>query len=262
MADDRPLVPEEQKADRSWRIWASVGVVVIVVVAALVGFVLLPTAYDDGHGDPLGAGPEPATDWMASVADAVPPTEVAWTVATMSLLAEADAADGEVLAAQCAGCHGADGIAASPAFPNLAGQPASAIYKQLRDFADGHRVSPVMVGFAQALTDQQMADLARFYASRDPAPFAGDAAVDADVARLVTNGDPARGLPACNSCHLAPGGPAGSPQLRGQPATYIAAQLTAFADGTRGNDIYGLMRTVAALLTPTEIEQLATYYQD
>jgi len=261
MANDRPPVPAEPQAiNRSWRIWATAGVVIIVVLAAVAGFILLPTSYDDGLDHALGRGAEPDTEWTATVADAVPPTEVAWTGATMSLLADADVENGELLSGQCASCHGAEGIAPNPAFPNLAGQPATAIYKQLRDFADGYRASPIMVGFAQGLSDQQMADLARFYASRDASPFTADAAVDPDVVRLVTHGDVGRGLPACNSCHLPPGGPTGSPRLEGQPATYVATQLRAFASGDRGNDIYGLMRTVAALLTVEEVDQLAAYY--
>lgn len=69
-------------------------------------------------------------------------------------------------AATCVGCHGADGNSVVPNFPNLAGQHANYLEKQLKDFRDGFRKDATMVPFAKGLTDQEIKDLAAFYASQ------------------------------------------------------------------------------------------------
>lgn len=259
MADDHPPT-EPDAANRSWRIWAIVTVVALAALAAILGFVVVP-AGSGGMAEAIGEAAEPDTEWQATIEGITPPTEVAWTLATVNALDDADADAGATQAEQlCASCHGPDGVAASPAFPSLAGQPAAATYKQLRDFATGHRVSPVMAGMAQGLEDRQMMELAQFYASRERPDFEpGTTGDPGDIDVLVLRGDPARGLPSCESCH-AQQGPRGTPVLKGLPATYVATQLRAFADGSRGNDIYGLMRSVSGLLTDEEIDQLAAYY--
>ncbi|MCG8466171.1 MAG: cytochrome c [Xanthomonadales bacterium] len=77
----------------------------------------------------------------------------------------ADAAAGKAKAGTCAGCHGANGISASPAWPNLAGQKEAYLAKQLKDFKSGARKDPVMAGMAAALSDEDIANLAAYYAS-------------------------------------------------------------------------------------------------
>lgn len=260
MSDDgSPAATDAKALNRPWVVWGSVGVVGLAVVAALIAFLILPASDDQGVSGALGAAGEHETEWMATVENVPPPTEVAWTQTTLRLLDNADADAGQAVAAQCAGCHGQDGIATSAAFPNLAGEPAPAIYKQLMDFAGGYRPSPIMAGIAAGLTEQQMADLARYYASQQGPSFAaGDVA--SEIVRLTTHGDTARGLPACDSCHLLEGGPTGTPVLRSQPIAYLTTQLQDFATGARSNDIYSLMRTIAQMLTPDEISQLANYY--
>ena len=65
----------------------------------------------------------------------------------------------------CNNCHGANGISADAAFPNLAGQSAAAIYKQLEDFKSGKRNPAVMGVYVSPLSEQDMLDLAAHYAS-------------------------------------------------------------------------------------------------
>ena len=79
-----------------------------------------------------------------------------------------DAQAGAGKAAVCAACHGAQGVAVAPNFPNLAGQSASYLYAQLREFHDGQRGDPVMSGQAAALSDVDMRNLASYYASLAP----------------------------------------------------------------------------------------------
>src|SRR5262249_44609716 len=90
---------------------------------------------------------------------------------------------GATLAHQFAICHGATRINHTN-FPNLAGQYAEAIYKQLNDFKSGARVNATMSPFAQALTDQGMRDVADYYASLPKLKNVGEAPI------IVTNGAP------------------------------------------------------------------------
>jgi cytochrome c553 len=77
----------------------------------------------------------------------------------------ADVAAGKAKAAVCAACHGADGISAIPNYPNLKGQKAAYIVKQLKDFKAGTRKDPVMGAQAAALSDADIENLAAYYES-------------------------------------------------------------------------------------------------
>ena len=77
----------------------------------------------------------------------------------------ADVAAGKAKAATCAGCHGANGISAAPMYPNLAGQKAQYIVKQLKAFKSGTRKDPIMSGMAAPLSDADMENLAAYFES-------------------------------------------------------------------------------------------------
>jgi cytochrome c553 len=77
----------------------------------------------------------------------------------------ADAAAGKAKSATCAGCHGAAGVSMTPMWPNLAGQKAAYLVKQLKAFKDGSRKDATMAGMAAALSDDDMANIAAYYAS-------------------------------------------------------------------------------------------------
>jgi cytochrome c553 len=181
----------------------------------------------------------------------------------MDRLRQPNVALGNETANVCAGCHGEKGISPGPQFPNLAGQSAFAIYKQLHDFRSGARVNDFMAGIAQALTEDQMIAVAAHFAALtrgtlDPQVAAVD---DPDILRLTLDGDPTRGLPACAACHGArAGGPIETPTLAGQREEYLLAQLQAYAKGERHNDVYTRMRGIAAKLKPDEMARIARYY--
>lgn len=80
----------------------------------------------------------------------------------------ADAAAGAGLSVPCAGCHGPDGKSVNPLWPHLAGQQEQYLVKQLKDFRDGNRQDPVMAPMAQALSDQDIENLAAYYAGLEP----------------------------------------------------------------------------------------------
>ncbi|WP_052699345.1 cytochrome c [Hyphomicrobium sp. 99] len=193
-------------------------------------------------------------------------SKVTWGGETLHQLATADLQKGAKTATDvCAGCHGENGIAIDPNYPNLANQPAPALLKQLEDFKNGNRKSGqagIMIPNAEALEPQQMADVAAYYASRQPPDrIAAVAGVPAEIVNLVTDGDPARAIPPCDSCHGASrSGPEGTPVLLGQSSSYLEQQLSAFATRERNNDLFERMRTIAHQLTPDEMHQLAVYY--
>ncbi len=201
----------------------------------------------------------------ASVAVSGPSSKVAWTVETVRLVRSGDAAHGRKLHEDCAGCHGDAGVIDTPDVPNLAGQDALYTFKQLSDYKEGTRASPIMGEAAKPLSEKDMADLAAFYASLPmaKAPDAVPAQASA-VVSLARLGDGARLMPACDACHGPRGaGDAGSygmPKLSGQKFDDMSLQLTTFRSGERGNDVYRVMRDVCKHLTDQEIAGLAAYY--
>ena len=80
--------------------------------------------------------------------------------------AAGDAAAGKAKSAVCAACHGANGNSSNPLWPNLAGQHAPYMVKQLKDFKSGARKDPVMAPMAAPLSDQDMENLAAYFASQ------------------------------------------------------------------------------------------------
>src|SRR5262249_15171215 len=150
-----------QRKDR-YGLWFTLGTAGVVVVAYLVGFLWLPAAQANAPSLWLAicraAGFTPEGAPAAPRAPGSIPSDVVWSVQTQRTVVSGDAARGAAAAATCAGCHGAQGISLSDQFPNLAGQPADAVFKQLDDFHSGKRASPIMQGFAATLTEQQMLD--------------------------------------------------------------------------------------------------------
>lgn len=182
--------------------------------------------------------------------------------------AAGDPAAGQALSTPCAACHGADGKAVAPTYPNLAGQNQRYLLRQLRAIKTKTREVAVMAGQLDALTDQQLQDLAAFFASK-PAPTS-QAPDNADALalgeRIYRGGLLDKQVAACAACHSPMGNgnaPAGFPLLRGQPVDYVATQLTAYREGVRKTDEeYGqMMRMIAGRLTDGEIKAVAGYIQ-
>jgi cytochrome c553 len=164
---------------------------------------------------------------------------------------------GATLALRCTMCHGARGMSRADT-PNLAGQYPSAIYKELADFKSGARASAIMMPLMADLSDRDMRDLAAYYAYLprvydEPASGGG-------APRIVAEGAPMRNIAPCGACHGELGNKIGAPWLEGQPVTYLRAQLDAFVNGTRRNDINQQMRNVARGMTPAEIIAGSRYY--
>jgi cytochrome c553 len=274
MSSDPPPSPAEQEAlDRPWRVSASVAIGTFVLVSIVLGFVIVPQSAEPGL-NPFAAMCRaigiPGFD--RSDAPRAPPatpaaqaSDVTWTPNTRHLFANADIQQGSVIAAGlCSGCHGKDGIGLVPTYPNLTHQSAAAVFKQLRDYKTGARqggLAAVMVPIAGTLDDQQMANVAAYYASLAPRVVKYGSDTPPQILELVQTGSPARALPPCEACHGGNmSGPAESPVLLGQSVTYFEEQMNAFAAGKRRNDTYRPMNIIARALTPEEIRQLAVYY--
>ncbi|PCH83221.1 MAG: cytochrome C [Piscirickettsiaceae bacterium] len=75
-----------------------------------------------------------------------------------------DAAAGKAKAAQCAACHGANGVSPMGLYPNLAGQKEQYLAKQINDFRSGARKDPTMQAMVAALSDDDVANISAFYA--------------------------------------------------------------------------------------------------
>jgi cytochrome c553 len=260
--------------DRPWRTWASVAVLVVLLSGVLLGVLIIPVVQGRGAGiDAYTAicralGILPGSPALPQIVDRTPPTpvsQVVWTPAVLQILAEAKPERGRAKAQEvCVACHGEQGVSAVAEYPNLAGQSGAAIYKQLIDYRTGSRTNQLMTDIAKALDETTLADVAAYYAAQpkrnaDPATLAESPEA---IVRLVELGDPNRNIPPCAACHRpGSGGPIETPILSEQGRDYLALQLRMYASGERRNDVYGRMRTIAAKLTPAEINGLATYYR-
>jgi cytochrome c553 len=178
-------------------------------------------------------------------------------------LAQGDAEAGQSKTTICTACHGASGNdSLLPNVPNLGGQGERYLLKQLQEIKAGTRVVPLMTGMLNALNDQDLADVAAWYASQTAPQGAADPAKLALGERLFRAGNATIGVAACSACH-APNGAgnhaAGYPALSGQDVAYTELQLKAFRAGERTNDEAEVMRTTAARLNDAEIAALASY---
>lgn len=177
---------------------------------------------------------------------------------------EGDPAAGRAMAQSCAACHGAEGISAVGMFPNLAGQQASYLAKQIMDIRDGNRVVAQMAGQVDSFSDQDAADVAAYFANMSPnlGQVDAEAEVIARGQELYRAGDMAKGIPACAACHSPTGqgiGTAAYPALSGQKTDYTVSTLQAFAAGERANDPNAIMRTIAAKLSDRDMQAVSQY---
>ena len=178
----------------------------------------------------------------------------------LGMLAKASAQDleaGKAKAQVCAACHGADGNAPAPIFPNLAGQTWRYLYIQLKDFKEGKRVNALMTPMVESLSRQDMINIANFYAAQPvkPSPFKAEEA-------KIKLGKAKSDETLCTMCHL--GAFAGQnevPKVAGQQYDYIVQQLRDFKARKRTNDA-GSMTSVAQTLSEADIENLAHYITD
>jgi cbb3-type cytochrome c oxidase subunit III len=179
--------------------------------------------------------------------------------------AAGDAQAGQGKVAVCGACHGVDGNSPAPNFPKLAGQGERYLLKQLHDIKSGNRQVVEMTGLLNNLSDQDMADIAAYFASQKMSVGAADPKLVERGEALFRGGKLEEGMPACTGCHSPNGAglaAAGYPHLGGQHAQYVAKQLTDFREGNRTNDGDAMiMRSIAAKLSNKDIEAVSSYIQ-
>lgn len=163
----------------------------------------------------------------------------------------------------CQECHALDGNSTAPATPKLAGQYSQYLVKQLADLKKGTRKHQTMNIIASNLDDADAVDVAAYFASLKK--MKGDAPRNLPKARaLFENGDPARGVPSCVSCHGPDGkglvtGTTFNPVIGGQQHTYLRGQLVSWKIGERSNSADGVMNRFVQPLSDAEIDELAEY---
>ena len=181
-------------------------------------------------------------------------------LASQQALLAGDATAGKNKSATCAACHGVDGNSNNDMWPSLAGQHASYIEKQTKDVRDGKRNIPEMMGIVAALTDQDIADIAAYFASQEAKPGVTDAKYVELGSKIYTGGTD--GVMACTACHGPNGNgvaAAGFPKIAGQKVTYTINALKKFKAGQRTSSQNGMMNNIAAAMSDEQIEAVANY---
>ena len=210
---------------------------------------------------------------------------LAFTSTSGILHAEGDISSGKEKAAACVSCHGDNGNSLVSSFPKLAQQHSSYLIKQLQAFKNGTRKNPMMSSIAMGLTDEDMADIASYYAEQEvsanqlpvldddddekPATANGEKKVDGNAklqaiiaqgSDLYRNGDLPREVSACIACH-GPFGegnkPAAFPLLKSQHADYLIKTLTDFKNDSRSNNPENMMHMIAKKMTDEEIKAVS-----
>jgi len=179
--------------------------------------------------------------------------------------AEGSAERGQQRSVTCSACHGADGNSLNPEWPNLAGQHPKYIVRSLQSYRPGGgRNNVLMLGQVSALSDQDMEDLAAYYATKDIQPRTADPELVEAGERLYRGGNRERGISACIACHgpNGRGNPAAIyPSLSGQHSVYTANQLRLYKSGERQNTGSQQMRNIAAVMTEDDILAVSSYIQ-
>ena len=177
-----------------------------------------------------------------------------------------DSKAGEGKAAACGACHGMDGNSSDKQYPKIAGQNEAYIARQLALFKTQKRQNPIMMGFAAALSPQDMHDVGAYFATKSALAGVADEKLLERGQALYRGGDAELGVPACMACHGPDGrgmAGAGYPQLAGQWADYVTAKLKDWKSGTTwGDDANAkIMPQIAKQLGEADIAALASYVE-
>lgn len=191
---------------------------------------------------------------------------VGWAAESDDEARPGDVEAGRVLASKtCVSCHGEDGNTAMPGYPHIAGQNARYLFRQMQLMRDGDRDPKVMLGQLDNMTDQDLRDMAVFYASQgSKVGQASREGIELGEA-IYRGGILAKEVAACTACHApddSGNALAGFPSLSGQTPEYVVEQLKAYREGQRrtdADDYEGMMRHTAVNMTDAEIAAVANY---
>ena len=168
----------------------------------------------------------------------------------------------------CTACHGVDGISNNPDWPHLNGQHYSYLLKQLQDLKQGTtRTSALMTPIIANLSNQDLQDLAKYYAKQLAVPYKKNKNIKENNTRgeeLYRYGDHKLHIPACMTCHGPTGignSQAGFPKISGQNKAYTIQQLTAFKNHQRHNDLNSIMQEISSRMTEADFDAIAKYLE-
>lgn len=161
---------------------------------------------------------------------------------------EGDINVGRRLSEDCEACHGADGNAKNPSMPTLAGQDAKYFIKAMKHYKDGTRKHQKMFEAVESLSEQEMTDMATYYAAQEPRRR--DVRMPLNSAEWITR---------CERCHGIDGNSSDPrfPMLAGQDETYLRNSIKAYANGARENST---MHAMADPLSAMDIARIAAYF--
>lgn len=185
--------------------------------------------------------------------------------APLVIFAQGNPQEGQTKSVVCAACHGQQGVSLTPEWPNLAGQNAKYTVKQLKDIKKGKtRVAPTMIAMVANLNEQDMDDLAAFYAKMPLAEGSTPKKYLQRGEQIYRGGDFDKHITACIACHGPKGtgnAQAGFPVLSGQKSAYTVLQLQAFKDGKRTNDLNHIMQDISGRMSQDDMEAVAHYIE-
>ncbi|HEU0276998.1 MAG TPA: c-type cytochrome [Rhodanobacteraceae bacterium] len=238
----------------------------LAALIAAVAPIAVALAVAPAQDAPASAGSAAPASGAAASANAAKAAEDALAKLEAVPTQPGNATVGKTKAVTCGACHGADGNSTDPQYPKLAAQSEQYIVAQLMHFKSGVRQNAIMAGMAATLSPQDMHDIAAYFSEQKRKPGVADPKLAAAGSTLYREGNAKAGVPACMACH----GPDGAgnpgwrvPNIGGQHAQYVAAQLKAWHDGTTwGSSSHAMiMPTIAKNLTPGEIAAVSSYVE-
>jgi len=161
---------------------------------------------------------------------------------------EGDSKVGRRLSEDCDACHGGDGNARKDKMPTLAGQDVKYFIKAMKHYKEGKRQHEKMFEAVDKLDEQDIIDLATYYASVEPR--GRDVRVPLKSTEWIAR---------CERCHGIDGNSNDPrfPMLAGQDFNYLRKALKSFAQGVRENTI---MHAMADPLSSGDIERISSYF--
>ncbi len=169
----------------------------------------------------------------------------------------------EKAATVCAACHGADGNSVMAIWPKLAGQHSEYLVLQMKAFKDAKlRNDPSMLGMMAPLSEQDMKNVAAFFATQERVIGETDPKLLKRGESIYRGGDQEKHITACIACHGPKGAgnaQAGFPALSGQQSAYVVKQLQDYKSGVRLTDVNHIMRDISSRMDKSDMEAVASY---
>ena len=173
---------------------------------------------------------------------------------------------GKELAGTCAACHGMDGQSQLDMYPNIGGQNERYLYESIIMYQGSDpsksRNNAIMAGMVANLSEQDVRDLAAYYASQPPSQGIADENLIELGQKIYQGGNVERGVPACMACHGPSGNGnslAGYPRLAGQWPAYTAQAIVEYQNGERKGVNAQIMTGAVKNLTDEEIAAVSSY---